>query len=118
MSSISGAGLAEKLNQWSGEQLGGNKYGTERREISAEAEKADAGPEGAMQRLRRASRACVIHAKAAGVTQRAREAAQSLNRLMQRVSGNAKVNKVDTRFKRSAKEFVYLWVSQFGTLLY
>jgi len=42
------------LNQWSGEQLGGNKYGTERRdqplEISAEAGEADAGHFRQMQR--------------------------------------------------------------------
>ena len=70
------------MNQWSGEQSGGSKYGIERREINAE---ADAGPEEATQRkqrLRRASKACVIHAEAAGVTQKAKEAA-----LTQRVSG-------------------------------
>ena len=52
------------MNQWSGEQLGGTKYGTERWDINAEV--ADAEPEEAMQRqqrLRRAKRACVIHAK-------------------------------------------------------
>jgi len=76
------------LNQWSREQSGGSKYGTERREISAE--EADTEPEEAMQRqqrLRRAKRACFIHAEAARVTQKPREAAQSLSRLTQRVSG-------------------------------
>jgi len=51
---------------------------------------ADVELEGAtqrQQRLRKARRACVLHAKATGVTQRAREAAQSLSRLMQRVLG-------------------------------
>ena len=47
MSSISGAGLVEKLNQWSGKQSGGSKYGTKRHEISTEAEKVDARPEAA-----------------------------------------------------------------------
>jgi len=44
----------------------------------------DAESEGAMQRqqrLRRARRACVIHAEATRVTQRAREAVQSLRKL-------------------------------------
>ena len=63
------------MNQWSREQSGGSKYGTERREISAE--EADVEPEEAterQQRLRRARRACVILAEAAGVTQQPREA--------------------------------------------
>jgi len=70
------------LNQWSGEQLGGSKYGTKRREISTE--EADTEPKEAtqkQQRLRRARRACVIHVEAAGVMQKPREAAQSLSRL-------------------------------------
>ena len=81
-------GFAEKLNQWSGEQLGGSKYRTERRQINVE--EADAKPEEAtqrQQRLRRARRACVIHAEAVRVTQKPREAAQSFSRLTQRVSG-------------------------------
>ena len=84
VTSISGVRLAEKLNQRSGEQSGGSKYETKRREISTKAVEADARPKGAMQRqqrLRRASRACVIHAEAAGVTQKAKEVAQSLNKL-------------------------------------
>lgn len=109
------------MNKWSGEQSGGSKYGTEGQEISIEAEKADVGPEGATQRqqkLHRANRACVIHVEATGVTQKAKEVAQSLNRLTQRVSGHAEVSRADAGFKRSAGKFVYLWVSQFGTLLY
>ena len=81
-------GFAEKLNQWSADQSGDRKYGTKRREISAE--DADAEPEEAtqrQQRLHRAKRACIIHAKAAGVTQRVRKVAQSLNGLTQRVLG-------------------------------
>ena len=69
-------------------QLGGSKYGTERREINTE--EVDAEPEEAtqrQQRLRRAKRTCVIHADAAGVMQKPREAVQSLSRLTQRVSG-------------------------------
>ena len=76
-------GFAKKLNQWSGEQSGGNKCGTERQEINAE--EADTEPKEAMQRqqrLRRARRACIIHLEVAGVTQKLREAAQSLSRLM------------------------------------
>eukprot|EP00253_Pinus_taeda_P010535 PITA_10535 len=106
---------------WYGEQLGGNKYGTEKWEISVEAKKADAGLEGAtqrQQRLCRGSRACIIHTEAVGVMQKARKAAQSLNRLTQRVSGHTEVSRVDAGFKRSVEEFVYLWVSQFDTLLY
>eukprot|EP00253_Pinus_taeda_P036672 PITA_36672 len=98
-----------------------SKYGTEREEISTETDKADAGPERAtkrQQRLRTANRACVIHTEATRVMQKAREAAQSLNRLTPRVSGHAEVSRADTGFKRSAGKFVYLWVSQFGTLLY
>lgn len=76
------------MNQWSGEQLGGSKYRTKRWEISTE--EADAELEEATQRqqgLRRARRACVIHAKATGVTQKPREAAQRVSRLTQRVLG-------------------------------
>jgi len=75
------------LNQWSGEHSGGSKYGTERQEINAE--EVDAELEEAtqrQQRLRRARKACVIHAGAAGVTQKPRDAAQNLSRLTQRVS--------------------------------
>jgi len=64
------------LNQWSGEQSGGSKYGIERWEINAETEEADAGPEEAtqrQQRLHRVSKACVIHVEATGVTQKAKE---------------------------------------------
>lgn len=42
-------------------------------------------PEGATQRLAEARRACVIHAEEFGVTQRAREVAQSLRELTQGV---------------------------------
>ena len=75
------------MNQWFGEQSKGSKYGAERQEINAEAEESDVGSKKAMQRqqsLCRANKACVIHAEAAGVTQKAREVAQSLSRLTQR----------------------------------
>ena len=78
-------GLARKLNKLSREQSGGSKYGIERREISTEAEKADVRPKEAtqrQQRLCRANMACVIHTKAAGVTQRDVEAEQSLRGLL------------------------------------
>jgi len=75
------------LNQWSEDKSGGSKYEIERQEISAE--EVDVELEEAtqrQQRLRRAKRACIIHAKTAVVTQKPREAAQSLNRLTQRAS--------------------------------